>query len=128
RVRASARATGADVLVCLSSQARSIRGIGDKLGPAIWLPNIFAVLVNPRVQAPTPKVFAALDLTSESKKGRSSRPSPAAAFDTAAVLDFRSLGGNDLESAAIRVAPPIAAVLKRLSQIPEARVTGMSGS
>ena len=128
RVRASARTTGADVLACLSPQARSIRGIGDELGPAIRLPNIFAVLVNPHVQAPTPKVFAALDLTSESNKARSSRSSRAAGFDTAAVLDFRSLGGNDLESAAIRVAPPIAAVLKRLSQVPEARVTGMSGS
>jgi 4-diphosphocytidyl-2-C-methyl-D-erythritol kinase len=127
RVRAAARATGADVLACLSPQARTIRGIGDELGPAIWLPNIFAVLVNPHVQVPTPKVFAALDLTSEWNKGRSSRSSPAA-FDTAAVLDFRSLGGNDLEAAAIRVAPPIAAVLERLSQIPEARVTGMSGS
>ena len=62
RVRASAREAGADVLACLSPQARVIRGIGDKLGPAIRLPNIFAVLVNPQVQAPTSKVFAAFDL------------------------------------------------------------------
>jgi len=125
RVRASARATGADVLACLSPQARTIKGIGDELGPAVRLPRIFAILVNPRVQAPTPRVFAAFDLMPESNAGPSSRSFPA---DTAAILDLGSLGDNDLEAAAIRVAPTIAAVLKRLSQIPEARVIGMSGS
>jgi 4-diphosphocytidyl-2-C-methyl-D-erythritol kinase len=128
RVRASARATGADVLACLSPQARTIRGIGDELGPPIRLPNIFAILVNPRVHAPTPKVFAAFDLTSKSSAGRSSRSSPAVGFETPPVLDFGSLGCNDLETAAIRVAPIIAAVLKRLSEIPGAGVSGMSGS
>jgi 4-diphosphocytidyl-2-C-methyl-D-erythritol kinase len=127
RVCASARATGADVLACLSQQARTIRGIGDELGPSIRLSDIFAVLVNPRVEAPTPKVFAAFDLASESNAAASSRASRAAGFD-AAGLNFESLGRNDLEAAAIRVAPVIAGVLNRLSQIPEARVTGMSGS
>jgi 4-diphosphocytidyl-2-C-methyl-D-erythritol kinase len=128
RVRASARATGADVLACLSPQARMMEGIGDKLGPALRLPNIFALLVNPRVQAPTPKVFAALGLGPRSKLESPARSFPAAEPDTAALLDFLSLCGNDLEAAAIRVAPPIAAVLKSLSQIPGARLTGMSGS
>jgi 4-diphosphocytidyl-2-C-methyl-D-erythritol kinase len=128
RVRGSARDTGADVLACLSPQARTIRGIGDELGPAIQLPNIFALLVNPRVQAPTPKVFAAFDLKSKSSARQSPRSSPVTGSDIAAVLDFDALGCNDLEAPAIRVAPMIAAVLERLSQIPEARVSGMSGS
>jgi 4-diphosphocytidyl-2-C-methyl-D-erythritol kinase len=128
RVRASAQATGADVLACLSPQARVIRGVGDKLGPAIRLPNIFAVLVNPQVQVPTPKVFAVFDVASLSSLEAHARSSPALGLSTAAVLDFLSLGRNDLEAAATLVAPPIAAVLKRLSNVPEARVTGMSGS
>jgi len=128
RVGASARATGADVLACLSPQARIIRGIGDELGPAIRLPDIFAILVNPGVQAPTPKVFAAFDLASESSSGLSHRPSLAAGSDPAAAFDFGALGRNDLEAAAIRVAPAIAGVLKRLSQIPGATGIGMSGS
>jgi len=128
RVRASARATGADVLACLSPRARIMEGIGDKLGPAIRLPKIFVLLVNPQVQAPTPKVFAALDLAPRSKPGSPAQSFLAAEPDTAALLDFLSLQRNDLEAAAIRIAPPIAAVLKRLSQIPEARVAGMSGS
>jgi len=128
RVRASACATGADVLACLSPQARIMEGIGDKLGPAIRLPNIFALLVNPQVQAPTPKVFAALDLARPSKPRSPALSFPVAEPDTAALLDFLSLCRNDLEAAAIRIAPPVAAVLKSLSQIPEARVARMSGS
>ena len=62
RVRAAATATGADVLACLRPQARMMTGVGDQLGPLIPLPKMFAVLVNPQVQAPTPKVFAALGL------------------------------------------------------------------
>ena len=128
RVRASAQATGADVLACLSPQARVIRGIGDELGPAIRVPNIFAVLVNPQVQAPTPKVFAMFDLASAPTLESQPRSFPTAGSGATAVLDFLCRSRNDLESAAIRVAPAIAAVLKRLSQIPEAKATGMSGS
>ena len=128
RVRASALATGADVLACLSPQARIMKGIGDQLGPAIRLPNIFAVLVNPQVQAPTPKVFAALGLAPGSRLQPAGWSFPQAISDRAALLDFLSRRRNDLEAAAIRVAPPIAVVLKSLSRIPEARVTGMSGS
>jgi 4-diphosphocytidyl-2-C-methyl-D-erythritol kinase len=128
RVRASACATGADVLACLSPQARIMEGIGDKLGPAIRLPNIFALLVNPQVQAPTPKVFAALGLAPQSKLESPASSFPAGGSDTVALFEFLSLRRNDLEGAAIRIAPPIAAVLKSLSQIPGAKVTGMSGS
>ena len=127
RLRASARATGADVLACLSSRARIMQGIGDKLGPAIQLPKIFAVLVNPQVHAPTPKVFDALGLAPGSDL-TPARPDPAAGFDSATVLGFLFQIRNDLEAAAIRIAPPIATVLQRLSQIPTARITGMSGS
>jgi 4-diphosphocytidyl-2-C-methyl-D-erythritol kinase len=128
RVRASAQATGADVLACLSPQARVIRGIGDKLGPAIQLPHIFAVLVNPQAQAPTPKVFAMFDLASVSTFESHPRSFPTAGSGATAVLDFLSRSRNDLEAAAIRIAPAVAAALKRLSQIPEAKATGMSGS
>src|SRR5260370_39182707 len=80
RVLASARATGADVLACLSPQARTIRGIGHELGPAIRLPDTFVVLVNPQVQVPTPKGFAALDLASESHMEPTTRPLPVMGF------------------------------------------------
>jgi 4-diphosphocytidyl-2-C-methyl-D-erythritol kinase len=128
RVYASASATGADVAACLFPQARIISGVGDKLGPTIQLPNIFAVLVNPKVHAPTPKVFAAFDVAPASSGASRARPLPAEWSHAPAVLDFLSLSHNDLEAAATRVAPAIAIVLERLSKIPEACVTGMSGS
>jgi 4-diphosphocytidyl-2-C-methyl-D-erythritol kinase len=128
RVRAAATATGADVLACLRPQARMMTGVGDQLGPLIPLPKMFAVLVNPQVQAPTPKVFAALGLT----RG-STLESSASSFDgrgngTAAILDFLASSRNDLEAAAVGIAPAIAVVRERLAQIPEAIATGMSGS
>ncbi len=128
RVRAAAKTTGADVLACLHPQARMMTGIGDQLGPAIPLPKIFAVLVNPQVQALTPKVFAALGLAPGSKLDTSAQSFDAPGYASAAILDFLASSRNDLEAAAIRVAPAIAVVHKRLSQIPEARATGMSGS
>ena len=128
RVRASACATGADVLVCLSPQARIMSGIGDKLGPAIRLPKFFALLVNPQVRAPTREVFAALGLASGSMLASPALLVPAPEFDAVGLSDVLSRGSNDLVAAAIRVAPAIATVLKRLSQIPEAKATGMSGS
>jgi 4-diphosphocytidyl-2-C-methyl-D-erythritol kinase len=123
RVLASARATGADVLACLFPQARTIKGIGDDLGAAIRLPDTFAVLVNPLVPVPTPKVFEAFDLASKPNAEQA-----ASRFGPAVASDFRAVGHNDLEAAAIRVAPQIETVLNRLSQIAEAKAFGMSGS
>jgi 4-diphosphocytidyl-2-C-methyl-D-erythritol kinase len=128
RVRAAARATGADVLACLCPRARMMTGIGDQLGPAIALPRMFAVLVNPRVQAPTPKVFTALGLVPGARLESSARSFAALGRGAAGLLDFLSSSRNDLEAAAVRIAPAIAVVRERLSRIPEAGATGMSGS
>ena len=128
RVRAAARATGADVLVCLDPHARMMTGVGDRLGPLIPLPKMFVVLVNPRVQAPTPKVFAALGLAPGSSLESSAQPFDALGRDAAAILDFLASSRNDLEAAAVRIAPAIAVVRERLARIPGAVATGMSGS
>jgi 4-diphosphocytidyl-2-C-methyl-D-erythritol kinase len=128
RVCASACATGADVLVCLSPQARIMSGIGDKLGAAVRLPKVFALLVNPQVHAPTREVFAAFGLAPGSQLESPARSASPLEFDAGVFWDVLSRGSNDLVAAAIRVAPAIATVLKRLSQIPEAKATGMSGS
>jgi 4-diphosphocytidyl-2-C-methyl-D-erythritol kinase len=128
RVRAAARATGADVLACLCPRARMMTGIGDQLGPAIALPRMFAVLVNPLVQTATPKVFAALGLAPGENLESSAGSFDALGRGAAGLLDFLSSSRNDLEAAAVRIAPAIAVVRERLSRIPEARATGMSGS
>jgi 4-diphosphocytidyl-2-C-methyl-D-erythritol kinase len=128
RVRTAARATGADVLACLCPRARMMTGIGDQLGPAIALARMFAVLVNPLVQTATPKVFAALGLAPGENLESSAGSFDALGRGAAGLLDFLSSSRNDLEAAAVRIAPAIAIVRERLSRIPEARATGMSGS
>ena len=60
RVMAAARATGADVPVCLDPQPRLMRGIGEMLSPPLRLARLPAVLLNPGVSVPTKEVFAAL--------------------------------------------------------------------
>ncbi len=60
RLIAAARATGADVPVCLDPQPRIMRGIGEILSERLRLPALHAVLVNPGVPVPTGAVFAAL--------------------------------------------------------------------
>ena len=108
--------------------ARMMTGVGDQLGPLIPLPKMFVVLVNPQVQAPTPKVFAALGLAPGSASNRPPSRSMRCDADAAAILDFLASSRNDLEAAAVRIAPAIAVVRERLAQIPEAIATGMSGS
>ena len=62
RIFAAARATGADVPVCLDPRPRVMRGIGEVLSAPLDLPPLAAVLVNPGVAVSTKEVFAALRL------------------------------------------------------------------
>ncbi len=80
RLYAAARATGADVPVCLDAQARVMRGIGDLLSAPLSLPPLPVVLVNPGVALSTKAVFAGW------------RPAAAlgAALDPAAVAKLTS--------------------------------------
>ena len=55
---AAARATGADVPVCLDPRTRLMRGIGEVLFGPFTLPPLQGVLVNPGVALATKAVFA----------------------------------------------------------------------
>jgi 4-diphosphocytidyl-2-C-methyl-D-erythritol kinase len=112
----AARATGADVPVCLDARARQMRGIGDDLGPVLRLPRLFAVLVNPGVHVATPDVFRALGFSIGVQ-----RQAPDTGIDI-------SRGSNDLEAPAIACAPVIAEVLEVLRADPSCRLARMSGS
>jgi 4-diphosphocytidyl-2-C-methyl-D-erythritol kinase len=126
-VRAAARATGADVPVCLDPQARMMRGIGEILSAPLGVPKLPAVLVNPGVAVPTRDVFAALaapTLTS---------PAQADDFfeintDAAALVSILAARRNDLETPAIKLQGVIADVLKALQASPDCLLARMSGS
>ena len=59
----AARATGADVPVCLDPRGRMMRGAGEDVGPALGFAPLPAVLINPGVPVATAPVFKALGLT-----------------------------------------------------------------
>jgi 4-diphosphocytidyl-2-C-methyl-D-erythritol kinase len=124
---AAARATGADVPVCLDPRARIMRGIGEVLSFPLALPPLPAVLVNPGVALATKAVFAAWrpaaghpvvhDLTAVAKL--SSRDQ---------LVHFLAAQSNDLEGPAIALAPAIAGVLTALRGLPGCKLARMSGS
>lgn len=105
RVRAAARATGADCTVCLASRPALMRGIGHDLALLENWPALAAVLVNPRVAVPTRPVFEALALRpGEIERARAHPPL------SAAPLEVLAAARNDLASPARRIAPVIADV------------------
>ncbi len=128
RLQAAAAESGADVPVCLFPKARTVSGVGERLGPPAALPRVFAVLANPRVPAPTRDVYEALGLAPGSRL--QSTGQPAFALDSAAGITLDSLvsARNDLEPAALRIAPLIGSALDALSRLPGARAARMSGS
>ncbi len=126
RLFEAARATGADVPVCLEPRARVMRGIGELLSPPIGLPPIPAVLINPGVALATKAVFgvwkpgappAALDLGETAKLA-----------DRERLLQLVKTQANDLEPAAIELAPVIGEALAALRALPGCAVARMSGS
>lgn len=125
---AAARATGADVPVCLDPRARVMRGIGEVLSEPLALPPLAAVLVNPGVAVATRDVFAGW---------RPAAGAGSAALDFAAVaqkvtreqlLLLVAAQSNDLEAPAIALKPVIAEVLAVLRGLAGCKLARMSGS
>jgi 4-diphosphocytidyl-2-C-methyl-D-erythritol kinase len=127
RLMEAARATGADVPVCLNPRARIMRGIGELLSDPLDLPRLPAVLVNPGVAVPTKDVFAALRL--KPATAAPSSPSSQGGGEKRAALLARISGDrNDLELPAIALQSVIADVLAALRSMPACQLARMSGS
>jgi 4-diphosphocytidyl-2-C-methyl-D-erythritol kinase len=131
RLIEAARLTGADVPVCVRSEACVMTGVGESLQP-LKLPVMPAVLVNPRVAVATKDVFAALGLRNgQLHVGVSDMIEAIVWPDAEAPMNdwLRMLadGTNDLEAPAIRIQPIIAEVLAAL-RATGAKLSRMSGS
>ena len=120
---AAALAVGADVPVCLDPRPRIMRGIGEELSEALWLPELFGVLVNPGVPLTTRDVFAKLSLERTSKKPLTAPPNW-----SEGVIDYLTAHGNDLTEAAVACAPAVGEVLATLAALPGVLLARMSGS
>jgi 4-diphosphocytidyl-2-C-methyl-D-erythritol kinase len=128
RVMAAARATGADVPVCLATRARWMRATGEKLGRPLDLPRLPSVLAHPGVALPTTSVFAEFDRRSTGHHQALPAPRRRAPPSVSALVAMLAEGGNDLEPAAIKLQPVIAEVLAHLRGWPGCALARMSGS
>ncbi|MBF9231838.1 4-(cytidine 5'-diphospho)-2-C-methyl-D-erythritol kinase [Microvirga alba] len=126
-LREAARLTGADVPVCLEPRARMMRGVGEKLGPVLHLPRLFAVLVNPRVPVETPAVFQSLGLKTGQSLAGASHPD-IETYSADSLSRALKAARNDLEPPACTVQPIIAEALKRVAGTNGCRLARMSGS
>jgi 4-diphosphocytidyl-2-C-methyl-D-erythritol kinase len=127
-IREAARLTGADVPVCLEPRARMMHGAGEKLGPALDLPRLFAVLVNPRVPMETPPVFRALGLQPEQCLGGNLHPDVPEGLTPASLLERLKTARNDLEPPACRLQPAIGEAIGLMARMDGCRLARMSGS
>jgi 4-diphosphocytidyl-2-C-methyl-D-erythritol kinase len=127
RVLDAARATGADVPVCLDPRPRVMRGIGEILSEPLDLPTLSAVLVHPGVPVATKSVFEALGIAPGKRCKNESLPA-LKVMKRDALLALLGVHGNDLEPAAIAVEPVIAEVAAALRSLPGCQFARMSGS
>ena len=125
RLMTAALRTGADVPVCFVSRPCIMTGIGERLSPPLHLPELPALLVNPRVGVATRDVFAALAKAGLPKDAARLGQPPR---DAAALIDYLREHGNDLSRPAIACAPVIGEVLATLEGLPGVRLVRMSGS
>jgi 4-diphosphocytidyl-2-C-methyl-D-erythritol kinase len=132
RLIEAARLTGADVPVCLASQACVMTGVGETLSP-LGLPKIPCVMVNPRAAVATKDVFNALGLRNgEILVGATDVFEAAGWPDDGASLEewveALAAASNDLEAPAMRIQPVIGEVLAALNATNGAWLARMSGS
>jgi 4-diphosphocytidyl-2-C-methyl-D-erythritol kinase len=105
---------GADVPFFLCGEPAVARGIGERLTP-VSLPTCWFAVLAPAVVVPTPSIFAAPELT------RNSRSAKMDVFS-------EGYGRNDLQPVAVARFPEIAAALAALARrSPDARMTGSGG-
>jgi 4-diphosphocytidyl-2-C-methyl-D-erythritol kinase len=125
RLMTAALRTGADVPVCFVSRACIMTGVGERLSPPLPLPQLPALLVNPRVGVATRDVFAALAKAGLPQGGGRLGDVPR---EAGALIEYLRGHGNDLTAPAIACAPVIGEVLAMLEALPGARLARMSGS
>lgn len=118
------RSIGADVPVCLRAAPTIMSGDGDRLEPAPALPAFGLVLVNPRVEVPTARVFTALAV----RTGTWPVPLPARTDDLREFVAWLDRTSNDLASPAKLIAPAISRAEQALVASTGCLLARMSGS
>jgi 4-diphosphocytidyl-2-C-methyl-D-erythritol kinase len=127
RLEKVAAAVGADGAACLWGRPVLAEGRGERLSPAPGLPELHAVLVRPPVPVSTAEVYRRFDAAG--RFGEVTPPLMPDAFESPQELAaWLATQRNDLEAAAIAVAPEVGAVLATLADEPETLLARVSGS
>ncbi len=115
---------GADVPVCLAGVPARMEGVGEVITPVPGLPAAWLVLINPGVGVATPDVFGGL-----SRRDNPPLPRTLPALRGVAELAaFLQMQRNDLEPAAMLLAPVVAQVKSALAAQQGCLLARMSGS
>ena len=125
-MRALAFKLGADVPACLERKPVLVDGAGEILSPGPDLPTTTVLLVNPRIDMPTGPVFKRFDADNASQR----HPAHPDGVD-GSVSDLAGLmtaSRNDLEPAAMALAPKISDLVTSMQSDPGAIAARMSGS
>jgi 4-diphosphocytidyl-2-C-methyl-D-erythritol kinase len=123
-----AAALGSDVTACLENRPALMTGRGARLTPAEGLPSCGVLLVKPGGPLASGAVYGALGAPPLSER-RSEPPAiPGFAGNFDALVDYADARANDLEPAALKLAPEIADVLAALKGLDGARLVRLSGS
>ncbi|MDB5493369.1 MAG: 4-diphosphocytidyl-2-C-methyl-D-erythritol kinase [Phenylobacterium sp.] len=127
QLEALAAGLGADGAACLWGRPTIAQGRGERLSPAPRMPVIDAVLVNPGVPVSTAEVYRRFD--AQGQFGEVAPPRAPEAFEDAVELAaWLATQRNDLEAAAVALAPHVGAVLETLAGEPECLLARVSGS
>ena len=114
--------------VCVDPRSRMMAGTGDRLGPPLMARPLYAVLANPGIHVPTPAVFARMGFQPGESRDLGDHPVPHDDLSHAEFLALVGAGRNDMEAAALSLAPEIGDAIDALSATPGHRTVRMSGS
>jgi 4-diphosphocytidyl-2-C-methyl-D-erythritol kinase len=126
--REIAEGLGSDVPACLKSRPALITGRGEIVTPVRGFPPCAVVLANPGVQLAAADVYGVL--TSSDLLAPPEQPAETLDFRGSfeRLLDYAAPRGNDLEPAALSLAPVIGEVLAALRRCEGAHLARLSGS
>ncbi len=128
RLHEAARLTGSDVPVCLHPRSRVMTGTGERLGPLLPARPLYAVLAHPAVHVGTPAVFRRMGFEPGEARDLGEHPIFDEGADPSGFVERLRAGRNDMEAAALTLAPEIGDALDTLSQTEACRLVRMSGS
>jgi 4-diphosphocytidyl-2-C-methyl-D-erythritol kinase len=119
---------GSDVTACLKGRPALMTGRGETVTAVRGMPACGVVLVNPGLPLATANVYGALNAAPFRGKEPQAAQAPDFGGSFARLIGYAAPRGNDLEAAAMRLAPVIGEVLSALKRLHGARLVRMAGS